>query len=411
MTDQGPAAFRGEAATDDVTTVHAGGRVVVPGAVLDPGWVAERGGRIVGVGSGTPPFHPSDAAPVGPVTVVDRSGDWVLAGFVDVHVHGGGGHTITTGDPDEAAAALAFHRRHGTTTSALSLVTAPVDRLVESVGRLAGLVDATCDDDGAVASAAGIHLEGPFLSTAACGAQDPTAMVPPTPDAVDRLLDAGRGRIRLVTIAPELPGALAAIRHLVERGVVVAVGHTAATHDETRAAIDAGATVATHLFNCMGAFHHRAPGAVGALLDDERVVCELILDGHHVHPTAARVASAVATPARIALVTDAIALAGVGDGDVALGPHAVEVRGGVPRVRGSGALAGSTLTMDAAFRAAVDLGHSVPAASAMASAVPAEVLGVADTRGTIEVGKFADLVVLDDRWQVRTVLRRGRPIR
>lgn len=444
-------------------TTFAGGRIVTPSGVLDPGWVTVDEGIIVGLGEGAPPAEAS---------VTDLGGSWLVPGFVDVHVHGGGGHTVTTGDPAEAAEALAFHRAHGTTTSLLSLVTAPVDMLCGAVERLAGLVEGDHRPDGSPGSIAGIHLEGPFLSVDACGAQDPKWMRAPDRASVDRLIESGRGTVRMVTVAPELQGGLAAVEQLVVWGVVVAVGHTRAVHELAEAAFDAGATVATHLFNCMGAFHHRDPGTVGAALADDRVTAELILDGHHVHPTTARIAIGAKTSSRVALITDAIALAGVGDGDIDLGTVRLQVRDGVARISdpppgiegggsvasdasparpggaagddealplatdvegvdagaiaglaagegiedkaddadGLGALAGSTLTMDQAFRMAVSIGSAVAEASEMASAVPARVLGLDGTRGTIEVGKHADLVVLDGDLEVVAVYAYGSPV-
>lgn len=387
-------------------TVLGGAKVVTPDGVLDPGWVRLEDGLIVEIGHGPVP----DPLPVGDEMLHFRS-SWLVAGFVDMHVHGGGGHAVTSGDPVEAAAALAFHRHHGTTTSLMSLVTAPIDVLERAIRRLAGLVEGGRRPDGSVGSIAGIHLEGPFLSVDACGAQDPTWMCPPDHDSIERLIGEGNGAVRVVTVAPEIQGGLAAVEQLVGAGVIAAVGHTRAEHEQAAAAFDAGATVATHLFNCMGAFHHRDPGTVGAALADDRVVAELILDGEHVHDDTARIAIGAKSSERVALITDAIPLAGAGDGDIPLGSTSIEVRDGVARVSGSGVLAGSTLTLDAAFRRAVAIGATVPEASEMASAVPAAVLGLDATRGTIEVGKHADLVVLDDALNVKQVFVFGEALR
>lgn len=378
----------------------AGARVVTPAGVLDPGHVVIDHGLIVDVVAGDPPAGTG---------ATDLGGNWLVPGFVDLHVHGGGGNTVITGDPAETAEAMAFHRRHGTTTSLLSLVTAPVDMLIGAVGRLAELVEVDRRPDGSPGSIAGIHLEGPFLSADACGAQDPKWMRRPDLDSVDQLIEAGRGTVRMMTVAPELEGGLAAVERLVEWGVVVAVGHTRAVHETAAAAFDAGATVATHLFNCMGAFHHRDPGTVGAVLADDRVTAELILDGHHVHDDTARIALGAKGAHRVALITDAIELAGAGDGQLDLGTRRVVVADGVARLADGGALAGSTLTMDAAFRRAVALGASVSEASEMASLVPARVLGLDGTRGTIEPGRHADLVVLTDDLQVAEVHVHGTP--
>ncbi|HET9141206.1 N-acetylglucosamine-6-phosphate deacetylase, partial [Actinophytocola sp.] len=252
----------------------AGGRVVTPGGVLDPGWVLVEGGAISAVGTGAPP--PAEE-------VVDATGAWVVPGFVDIHCHGGGGESFAGAEPDRVRRAVAAHRRHGTTTLLASLVSRPVPELARQVAELAELVE-----DGLLT---GIHLEGPFLSTARCGAHDPAILRPPDEDAVNTLLAAGRGAVRMVTIAPELDGALPAVKQLVGAGVLAAIGHTDATEAQVLPAVDAGASVATHLFNGMRPLHHREPGPIGTLLDDERVTVELICDLVHVHPSVIRLAA------------------------------------------------------------------------------------------------------------------------
>lgn len=370
----------------------ANARVVTESDVLDVGWLSVEGPLITGVGSGRPP-----------VAAVDLGGRWVLPGFVDVHVHGGGGHSMLAGDHDAVARAVAFHQRHGTTTTLASLVTAPIDELLLAVGRLADLAD----DGGLAGQVAGIHLEGPFLSTARCGAQNPRHMIDPDTAVTGALLDAGRGHIRMVTVAPERPGALDLVTTLAAAGVLAAIGHTDADHEQVAAAVDAGANVATHLGNGMRPFHHREPGPIGTCLADPRVACELIVDGHHLHPAMVRLAAAAKGPDGIVLITDATAAAGVGDGDHRLGHLDIEVRDGVARLAGHDTLAGSTLSMDVAVRNAVAAGLSVAEASRAASLVPARLLGLADRTGSIASGKTADLVVLDDSMSVHAVIARG----
>lgn len=350
-----------------------------------PGWLAAESGLIARLGAGEPPDGER----------VDLTGCTLVPGFVDLHVHGGDGGAFQSGDPAEAAKVVAYHRRHGTTTMLGSLVTAPVDELADVVRRLGEVVE-----EGLLA---GVHLEGPFLSEARCGAHDPALLRDPLPELLDPVLSAGA--VRMVTIAPERDGGLEAVRRTAGHGAIAAVGHTDATYDVTRQAVDAGATVATHLFNGMRPLHHREPGPILALAEDDRVVLELICDGIHLHPAIVRDVVAE-RPGRTAFVTDAIAAAGLGDGSYRLGELEVAVRDGVPTVVRNGSLAGSTLTTAGAVRTAVRAGVPLETAIEAASTTPARVLGLAD-RGRIEIGLRADLVALDDDLQVRAVFVGG----
>ncbi|MBG6084480.1 N-acetylglucosamine-6-phosphate deacetylase [Zhihengliuella flava] len=382
------------------TCVRAAARVVTATAVHEPGWVETAQGRVVAVGSGR---HPRVDVDYGEATIVP--------GFVDIHVHGGGGGSYIDLNPASIRQARQTHLRQGTTTTMASLVTLPMDRLVASVECLADLVEASV--------VRGIHLEGPWLSAQRCGAHDPEHLCAPTADDVERVLRAGRGHIRLVTIAPELPGALDAIRQVVAAGAVAAVGHTDADWETTRAAIAAGATVGTHLFNAMPPLHHREPGAVAALLEDPRVVVELIADGVHVHPSLMRHIRAMAGDERLALITDAMAAAQLGDGDFDLGSMRVEVRNSVARIASGGSIAGSTATMDALFRGALaraggrdaDSGEEPDAAAWLAavrqtSTTPARAVGWDDV-GDLAPGLRADAVVLDADLRVVDVVLAG----
>ena len=372
----------------DVTLT--GGRVVTPHGVLESGWVAVRDGRILAVGEDVPPDGPT----------TDVTGSWLVPGFVDIHCHGGGGEAFTNADPDRVRKAASAHRRHGTTTLLASLVSRPVPEMVEQIAKLAELCQ-----DGLIS---GLHLEGPFLSAARCGAHDPAILRAPDRDSVTKLLAAGAGTVRMVTLAPELEGAVDAVKLLVDNDVLAAIGHTDGTEAQIRPAIDAGATVATHLFNGMRPLHHREPGPIGALLDDERVTVELICDLVHLHPTAVRLAARHAGTGRTVLITDAIAAAGVGDGVYDVGGLEVRVVDGVPTLAGGGSLAGSTLTMDAAFRNAVtSCGLSIIEASQAASTRPAALLGLSDRTGELRAGLAADLVVLDAELRPRDVMSKG----
>jgi len=368
--------------------VLSAGQVVTPARVFAPGWLRLEHGLVADVGPGAPP-RAADLD-LGDVTVVP--------GFVDVHVHGGGGASFDGGDPDAAATVAQAHRAHGTTTLMASLVTDGLESLARSARELGRLVD-----DGLLA---GVHLEGPWLSPQHAGAHEPTLLAEPTADQVDRLLEAGAGHLRMVTLAPELAGGLEAIRRLSAAGVVAAIGHTDATYDQARAALDAGATVGTHLFNAMRGLHHREPGPVAALLEHPDAYVELVADGVHVHPAMLGLAAA-AKPHLTSLVTDAMAAAASADGDYLLGSLAVSVRDGVARLADSGAIAGSTLTLSAAVRYAVQVaGLTLVDAVRAATATPATMLGL-DRVGSLRPGYRADLAVLDADLRVLGVMRRG----
>jgi N-acetylglucosamine-6-phosphate deacetylase len=370
----------------------AAGTVILDEGVCRPGWVHTSGNEIVGCGAGPPPESPD----------VDLPDALVVPGFVDVHVHGGGGASYLDGDASEVLRAADFHRRHGTAVSLASLVTAAPNELLAAVRGLAA-----ASRDGVIA---GIHLEGPWLSAAHCGAHDRAQMRDATAAEIDTLLDAGEGAIRMVTLAPERAGSDDAIARLVDAGVVVAVGHTDATYQQARDAIERGATVGTHLFNAMRPLHHREPGPALALLEDPRVTVELIADGVHLHPATLYATVRAAGADRVALVTDATAAAGVPDGEFQLGSVPVDVIDGVARVRGTQTIAGSTATMDRVFATAAGLGAdrdaALIAAVRMTSTTPARALGL-DGAGSLRVGADANLVVLDQHFAVHSVMVSG----
>jgi N-acetylglucosamine-6-phosphate deacetylase len=365
--------------------VLSGARVVTPDAVLDPGWVEIAGARIVGLGRG---------ARAGGL---DLRGAWLVPGFVDLHMHGGGGADVTKG-ADDMRAAVAFHRGRGTTSTLVSLMAQPVEVMCEQLGWAAELYRA--------GQIAGVHLEGPFLAAARCGAQRPDSLLAPDPLVLRKLLEAGQGSVRTVTVAPELPGALDLVAELVSLGVIAAIGHTDATYEQATAGFGAGARLATHLFNAMGSISQRAPGPSVAALDAGAFV-ELINDGMHVHDALTRLVARTA-PRSLAFITDAISATGVGDGTYTLGEQTVQVHGGRPTLGDTGRLAGSTLTMDHALRRAVrEVGLPIDTASRAASGNPARLLGIAHRVGAIAPGLDADLVVLDESLRPQRVMCRG----
>ncbi|BCY15246.1 N-acetylglucosamine-6-phosphate deacetylase [Actinoplanes sp. L3-i22] len=355
------------------------GRIVTPSSVVR-GRLDITDGRIAGI-------VPDDTA----------GDDVILPGFIDLHCHGGGGHTFTTGDPVAARGAAGFHRSHGTTTMLASLVSSPFELM-----RSATLAYRALVDEGVLA---GIHFEGPYLSAVRCGAQNPAYLRNPVMSEITEIIKIGEGAVRMMTIAPELDGALDAISHLRDAGVLAAVGHTDASYEQTHAGVAAGATVATHLFNGMRPVHHREPGPVIGLLSSTATV-ELIADNIHLHPGMLAFAAGSAGPDRSILVTDAMDAAGMPDGSYELGGQAVVVTDRVARLAEGGSIAGSTLTMDVAFRNAIAAGLSLTAAAAMSSTTPARLLGLTD-RGALTPGLRADIVVLTPDFALKQVLSAG----
>jgi N-acetylglucosamine-6-phosphate deacetylase len=381
-------------------TVLAGARVVLPSGVVEGGRITVEGDRFAAAG-GPAADTGSGSGPALPETTLGlTAGHLVVPGFVDIHNHGGGGASFTSGDAEEVLRGVRTHREHGTTSLVASTVTDEMDRIVRQAGLLSELVEQ--------GDLAGIHYEGPFISPCRKGAHDERLLRDPDPADVRKLVEAARGTARMVTLATELPGGVDSVRLLAEHGVVAALGHTDASYEQTVEAVEAGVTVATHLFNAMPPLNHRAPGPIAALLEDERVTIELVNDGTHLHPSVLELAFGAAGPDRVAFITDAMDAAGFGDGFYDLGPLKVEVREGVARLVEGGSIAGSTLTMDVAFKRAVTVDR-IPLRDAVRalSTNPARLIGLADEVGTIEPGKYADLVVLDAAYDVVGVMRRG----
>lgn len=371
---------------------------LTPDGVLGPYWLRIAAERIVEAGRGRPPQLPDEYVK-----------DAVIApGFVDVHAHGGGGAAFTDGAVSGRSALLA-HRLLGTTTMLASLVSAPVSVILEQAAELRALVDS--------GELAGVHLEGPWLSPEHRGAHEAEVLSAPTFDAVSALLEhPARDLIRYVTLAPERDGALEAIQRLRAAGLTVGVGHTGASCAQTREAIAAGASAATHLFNAMKGLHHRDPGAALALLEEPTSFLELISDGVHLDAEMIRFvwdsARRNGGPQRPVLVSDAMPGAAAPDGRYRLGAVDVEVLGGVARRVTSdgslGAIAGSTLTLSAAVRESILRAGIEPAQALMAAtANPAAMIGLENV-GRLLPGGRADLVLLDPEWQVRRVMYRGR---
>ncbi len=382
------------------------GRLVTPVEEVVDGVVAVEASTIVYVG---PTGEWTQRHPEVPLP---EPAGTLLPGLVDIHCHGGGGKALTTTVPGEARAAAAHHAGNGTTSLVASLVTAAPDVLLDQVRALAPLVKA--------GELAGLHLEGPFLSHARCGAQAPEFLTDPDLDVIDALLAVADGTLEVMTLAPELPGAAEAATRLRAGGVSVALGHSDASYSVFRSALRDldGAGLVTHLGNAMPPFHHRAVGPVGAALEEAaagRAAVEVIGDGVHVEDGFVALVFATAAPESVVLVTDAMAAAGMPDGDYVLGPQEVHVRAGVARL-GSGSagdaesrsIAGGTSSLvEVVARTVRSAGVPMVDAVRAASQTPARILGLAGERGALVAGHTADLLVTDDELRPVQVMRRG----
>ncbi|MFN3346223.1 MAG: N-acetylglucosamine-6-phosphate deacetylase [Candidatus Bipolaricaulaceae bacterium] len=330
--------------------------------------------------------------------VLSATGLYVAPGFIDLQVNGGGGHSFEDADVKEIRKIANFHLAHGTTGFLASLVSGPISQLRRALGRL---------QEAGHPAILGAHLEGPFISGNKRGAHNPDHISAISLERFDALVQGFAGFIKVVTFAPELPGADLLIRRIREMGAVPALGHTAATYAQAKAALDQGVRLVTHLGNAMTPLGQREPGVVGAGLDSDAYV-SLICDGVHVHPAFVRLVAKVKGFDRICLITDAISAAGLPNGMYSLGSLPVEVQGGVARLP-DGTLAGTTLTMDQAVRNFWRFtGCSLPEAVRCATVNPARLLGIADHKGSLEVGKDADLVVFDADLRVHYTVLGGR---
>ncbi|GAB3567372.1 N-acetylglucosamine-6-phosphate deacetylase [Spelaeicoccus albus] len=387
------------------------GTLITDGSRIDDAVVAVTDGTITYAGPSRE--APRTAGWPGAAVVPDDA--VILPGLVDLHCHGGAGGDFGSGDVDQARAAAAFHRRSGTTTQLASLVTDGGDSMVEKTKVLVEL--AAADE------IAGIHWEGPFLSPQRPGAQDTTYITAPDLDLVGRLVDAAAGFGATMTFAPELSGVEALISQLTMSDVVPSVGHTDAGYNDAGAALaqaaaDLGGSsgmldqrpTVTHLFNGMRPMHHRDAGTVAAALQaagDGDAVIELIADGVHLAPEMVRLVFSLVGAPNIALVTDAMAAAGCADGSYRLGPVDVVVTDGVARLAGGDSIAGGTSTLLDVVRTTVAGGVPLPEAVLSATLAPAEVLGSADTIGSLRTGHQADLVVCDGALALHQVMKRG----
>jgi N-acetylglucosamine-6-phosphate deacetylase len=336
-------------------------------------------------------------------------GDTAIPGFVDVHIHGAGGHDVMEGTEEALSAVARTLAHHGTTSFVATTVTASLDDTCRSVEGIARFITRQFNTDAPRAEVLGVHYEGPFLSKARRGVHPSEWLQLPSADLLQRLLQAASGNARILTIAPELLGAAPCIDAAHNAGVVVAMGHTDATYEQARAAMARGVRHAVHVYNAMRPFSHRDSGVIGAVLTSPEVSAELIADGVHVEEAAMRILLQAKGAGGVILISDGLSATGMPDGKYMLGTFEVTVSGGVCR-NSEGKLAGSTLTLDRALRNVVALGIPLSDAVRMLTANPAKLLGIEFKKGALRTGADADIVLLDQNLQVTNVWTRGIPL-
>jgi N-acetylglucosamine-6-phosphate deacetylase len=387
------------------TIVHAS-RILTPDEEIADGVIVVEGGRISAVG-----HRDALRLPEGATDFV-AAGMTVVPGFIDLHIHGAGGHDVMEGNVRALDRITSTVARHGTTSIVATTVTASTEDTCRSLEGIARYIrnhetpEEPPKETRPTAEILGIHLEGPFISKARRGVHPPDAIARPSIKAFDEFVKAADGLVRILTIAPELPGAIELIAHAVAAKVVVALGHTDADYDQARMAIQAGARHSVHFFNAMRPFTHRDPGVVGAILTDPEVTAEVIADLVHVAGPSIQVLMGTKGFDAVLLVSDGIAATGMPNGNYRLGNFEVSVKDGVAR-NSEGKLAGSTLTLDRALRNVVALGVPFKDAVRMATVLPARRLGLAGKKGIIAEGADADLVALTPDLRIAAVMTRG----
>ncbi len=385
------------------------GTIYTPAQEIRDGVILIEGHRIAKVGSRDQVKIPAGA------TVIDNQNRTVVPGFIDIHIHGAVGHDLMEASPEAVAAIGKYLARHGTTSYAATTVSASLETTLNAVKGLGEIIHTSISsrvgsDKITGAQPVGIHLEGPFLSIKKRGAHPASQIQKPSTELLARFLDAAGGTVRILTLAPELEGALTVLEFARSKGLEVGIGHSNATYEEARSAIDAGATHAVHCFNAMRPFAHRDSGIIGAVLTDDRVSAELICDGIHVEPAAIRLLLRSKGVERLILVSDSLSGAGMPDGNYRLGNFTVHVVGGVCKTVEE-KLAGSTVTLDAALRnLSAYTGLSYRECLRCVTTNPSRILGLEKRKGIIAPRADADLAILDQEFYVTQTYVRGRAV-
>jgi N-acetylglucosamine-6-phosphate deacetylase len=377
------------------------GRVLTPQDELTDQVILVEGSKIVAMG-----HRDQVTVPEGVLDYV--AAGTVVPGFVDVHIHGAGGHDVMEANARALDRITSMVARYGTTSIVATTLTAPADATCKSLEGIARYIRKHSEEahDRARAEILGIHLEGPFLSKEQRGVHPVDCLLKPSTEVLDKFIESADGFVRMITMAPELAGGLEFVAYAVEAGLLVSMGHTDATYEQATSAIRAGARHATHTFNAMRPFTHRDPGVIAAVMTEPEVTAEIVADLVHVQGPAIQVLLGVKGFDTVIAITDGNAATGMGDGTYRLGQFEVTVRDGICR-NAEGKLAGSTLTLDRAIRNLVSLGVPLVDAVRMATVLPARRLGLAGKKGIIAVGSDADLVVLTPQLEVAGVMTRG----
>jgi N-acetylglucosamine-6-phosphate deacetylase len=384
------------------------GTIYTPLEEIHNGVILIEGHRIAKTGVRGQVKIPSEA------TIIDNQDRTVVPGFIDIHIHGAAGYDLMEGTPEAVAAVSNHLARHGTTSYAATTVSASMERTLQAARHLGESIRAAQSSRGADklvgAQPVCLHFEGPFLNVKRRGAHPASQLQKPSVEKLGQLLEASGNTARLLTLAPELEGALEVLKFARSRGMKVGIGHSNATYEEAERAVDAGATHAIHCYNAMRPFMHRDAGIIGAVLTDDRVSAELICDGIHVEQPAVRLLLKSKGAERVVLVSDSLSAAGMPDGDYRLGSFTVHVAGGVCRTV-EGSLAGSTITLDVALRnLAAFTGLTYQQCLPSATINPARILGLEKQKGIIAPRADADLAILDQGFYVTQTYVRGRPV-
>ncbi len=371
-------------------------RVITPYEILNDKSVIVEDGKIIDITS-------EEVSPEDFLEVIDAKSNYLSPGFIDIHNHGNSGYDFMDANFDAFDEISKFHLKNGVTSYLLTTITSKHEDLINVLNAGSEYIDS----DMRYSNMVGIYLEGPYFSKEKKGAQPEKYLKNPTIEEIDEFIKASNNHLKVVSIAPEMENSFGAIRYLKEKGIKVALGHTNSTFDIARKAIDSGATIATHLYNGMRSFSHREPGIIGAALTDERVKCELIADMIHIHKAALKLAIDVKGFDSIILISDAMMAAGKADGMYKLGGQDVTVKEGKAILK-DGTIAGSTLTLDrAVFNLVHHVGIKLSDAVRMASLSAAKAIGMDDRKGSIEIGKDADMIVFDEKLNILNTIVNG----